>query len=291
MDGQPDRQMRGHAVRLPELRAHVVEAGTGTPILLLHGFPQSSREWSRAMPLLAQHGHVIAPDLRGFGNSEAPDARYGLAELRSDAVALLNALEIERAVVVGHDIGALVAMSLAIEHPERVTHVGVLSVPPMYVRPRPSMVRSMPGLWFQYALATPRLGARLLRGGRQRLPRWILAGFGGVAAADAEVYVASMRDPTRARAGSRIYRQLVVPEFLRIVRGAFRDRLPAMPILVLLGGDDHVLPRDVLEGIDRYARDVRIEEVPGAGHWLVDDQPDEVARRILAFAGLTTSMP
>lgn len=282
--------LRERVVALPRLRAHVVEAGAGPAVLLLHGFPQSSREWSRVTPLVAQHAQVIAPDLRGFGRSEAPDASYRLDALREDAVALLNALDVERAVVVGHDIGALVALSLAMEHPRRVSHLVVLSIPPMYLRVRPSMARSMRSLWFQYALATPRLGARLLRGGRQRLPRWILAEFaqhGGVPAADADAYLASLREPARARAGSRVYRELVVPEFLRIVRGAYRDRLPTMPTLVLLGADDDVLPRDALDGVEQHARDLRIEEVPRAGHWLVDEQPVEVARRIVEFAGLT----
>ncbi len=288
MDDGAAPGIREHAVALPALRAHVVEAGAGPPVLLLHGFPQSSLEWARVVPLLAPHAHVVAPDLRGFGRSAAPDARYGLRELREDALALLNALDLERATVVGHDIGALVAMSLAIEHPERVSHVAVLSVPPMQLRVRPSMVRSMPELWFQYALATPGLGERLLRSGR--LTRWMLASFGdGVPDPDARAYVATMREPARARAGSRIYRQLVVPEFLRIVRGAYRDRLPAMPILVLRGADDLVLPRDVLDGVGRHARDLRIHDVPGAGHWVVDQRPDEVARRIVELAGLAPS--
>ncbi len=274
---------------LPGLDVHVVEAGEGAPILLLHGFPQSSREWARVLPRLARAGRVIAPDLRASGGSDAPDSDYRLGTLRDDAVALLDELGVERAVVVGHDLGALVALSLAMEHPQRVSHLVVLSVPPMYLRVTPSMMGSVRYLWFQYALAVPGLGARLLKGGRQRLPRWLFSTFahaGGVPEDDIRAYLADLRDPAQARAGSRTYRQLIVPEFLRIVLGRYRSRLPSMPTLVLLGADDPIIPRDALRGVERYAPSIVIEDVPDAGHWIVDEQPQKVADRVARFAGL-----
>jgi len=292
MDDQTDAAaVVERTVEIPGLSVHLVEAGAGTPILLLHGFPQTSREWAGVMPHLAAVGRVIAPDLRGSGATDAPESSYRLAVLREDAVGLLDALGIDRAIVVGHDLGALAAMSLAVEHPERVSHLVVLSVPPLYLRMTWSMVGVMKYLWFQYALAVPGWGPRLLRGGGQRLPRWLFATFavnGGVARADVEAYLAELRDPAQARAGSRKYRQLVVPEFLRIVLGRYRGRLPSMPTLVLLGADDPIVPRDALAGIERYARDIRIDDVPDSGHWIVDEQPVEVARRIARFAELAT---
>ncbi|ERG63659.1 hypothetical protein L332_04215 [Agrococcus pavilionensis RW1] len=279
----------GRFLDLPGLRMHVVEAGSGTPVVLVHGFPQSSREWARVMPLIEPHARAIAPDLRGAGRSEAPDSPYRLDTMCGDLVELLDALGIERAVVVGHDIGALGALALAMEHPERVSHLVVLSVPPMYVKLSPALLRSVRHLWFQYALAVPGLGERLLGGGEQRLPHWLFSTFavhGGPTERDREAYVARLREPDRARAASRTYRQLVVPEFLRIVRGGYRDRLPTMPTLVLFGADDPVVPRSALEGLDRLAPSMRVDEVPGAGHWVVDEAPAEVARRILEFAEL-----
>ncbi|MCR2762516.1 epoxide hydrolase 1 [Microbacterium sp. zg.B48] len=273
------------------LNVHVREAGAGTPLLLLHGFPQSSREWVGTVPHLAPLGRVIAPDLRGSGRTDAPRGSYGPDALSEDAVALLDALGIDRAVVVGHDIGALTALSLAVRSPERVSRLVVLAVPPLYLRMTGSMLGSAKHLWFQYALATPGLGPRLLSGGGQRLPRWLFSAFagpaGGVQAVDVEDYLAALRDPDRAWAGSRVYRQLVLPLFLRIVLGRYRTRLPAMPTLVLLGEQDRILRRDALAGVEKYAADVRVEEVAAAGHFLVDEQPAEVARRIARFAGLT----
>lgn len=278
-------------IALPDLDVHVREAGAGTPVLLLHGFPETSREWSRVIPQLARVGHVFAPDLRGSGGTSAPAGRNDRRALCADAVGLLDALGIERAVVVGHDVGALAALALAVDHPGRVSHLVVLSVPPLYLRMTPSMLGVTRHLWFQYALAVPGLGARLLSRGRQRLPRWLFTTFassgGGVRPEDVEEYLADLRLPGHAQAGSRKYRQLVLPEFARIVFGRYRRTLPSMPTLVLLGDEDPVLPRDALGGLERYARDIRIEGIAGAGHFVVDEQPAGVAERIQRFAGLT----
>jgi pimeloyl-ACP methyl ester carboxylesterase len=289
MDEKTDAGYRERTIAIPGLNMHIIEAGSGTPVLLLHGFPQTSREWRATLPHLAARARVIAPDLRGSGRTDAPDGSYRLDVLRADAVGLLDALGIDRAVVVGHDLGAIPALSLAVEHPERVSHLVVLSVPPLYLKVTPSMLGSVRYLWFQYALAVPGLGPRLLSGGRQRLPRWLFSSFeenGGVPDADVEEYLADLRIPAHARAGSRKYRQLVVPEFMRIVLGRYRGRLPSMPTLVLLGARDRIIPRDALAGVEKYAPNVRMEDVPDAGHWIVDEQPVEVARRIADFAGL-----
>lgn len=280
---------RGRTVAINGLNVHVVEAGEGPPVVLLHGFPQSSREWSGVSSRLAEVAHVIAPDMRGTGGTDAPHGSYGIDAVCGDTVALLDALGIERAVIVGHDVGALTALALAAAHPERVTHLVVISVPPRYLRMTASMLGSMKYLWFQYALAIPGLGPRLLSRGHQRLPRWLFSSFaraGGVPAADVDAYLADLRDPAKARASSRKYRQLVLPEFMRIVLGRYRDNLPTAPTLVLLGEADSILPRDALAGVEEYARDVTIEEIPDAGHWVVDEAPDEVARHIATFAGL-----
>jgi len=290
-----DAGVSERTIALPGLDVRIAGSGTGPAVLLLHGFPQTSREWARVMPQLAPAARVVAADLRGSGGTDAPDGSYRLDVLTADAVALLDALGIERAVVVGHDVGALVALALAVAHPERVSHLVVLSVPPLYLRPTWSMLGSMKYLWFQYALAMPGLGARLLSRGRQRLPRWLFTAFassaGGVPEADVAAYLAELRDPAQARAGSRKYRQLIVPAFLRIVLGRYRKRMPGMPTLVLLGEEDPIIPLDALAGVERYAADVRIEVVPGAGHYLVDEQPGAVAERIARFAGPAAGRP
>ena len=113
----------------------VHRAGQGAPLILLHGFPQNHRCWEKVAPALAEHFHVIVPDLRGYGDSDAPpdDAghrAYSQRRMAEDVTGLMGALGIERAHVLGHDRGARVAYRLALDHPERVARLGIIEVLP-----------------------------------------------------------------------------------------------------------------------------------------------------------------
>lgn len=112
-------------VRLPNgLRIAYVELGdpNGEPLLLLHGYTDSSRSWSLMVPHL-QHYRLLIPDQRGHGGSDAPECCYGLSQLADDARLFLDALNIRQAAVAGHSLGSMVAISLAADHPERVSRL------------------------------------------------------------------------------------------------------------------------------------------------------------------------
>ena len=113
----------GNAPLSTGIRVHYAEHGdsSGAPIVFLHGWPDSWFTFSRVLPLLPNTLRAFAVDQRGFGESEHPDAGYTLEELAADAVALLDALDIERAALVGHSFGSFVAREVAIAHPRRVT--------------------------------------------------------------------------------------------------------------------------------------------------------------------------
>ena len=102
------------------LRVHVAEAGEGPPLLLLHGWPQHWWMWKGVIPALAESHRVICPDLRGHGWTDAPPWGYEKEGLASDALALLDALEIERVGMLGHDWGGLVGFLLSLRAPERI---------------------------------------------------------------------------------------------------------------------------------------------------------------------------
>jgi haloacetate dehalogenase len=117
------------------LAAH--RAGRGEALVLLHGFPQNHRCWARVAPTLAEHFHVIVPDLRGYGDSDAPPGdpahlAYSKRRMAGDVVALLDRLGLERAHVLGHDRGARVAYRLSLDHPGRVNRLGIIEVLPTY---------------------------------------------------------------------------------------------------------------------------------------------------------------
>ena len=111
---------------------HVEDLGTGRPVILLHGWPDSSYLWRNQIPFLVKNGfRAIAPDLRGFGHSDRPEgvAAYSLQNVVSDVIGILDALKIETAEIVGHDWGAAVAWFTASFHPDRIRKLVVLSVP------------------------------------------------------------------------------------------------------------------------------------------------------------------
>ncbi|GAA3661463.1 alpha/beta hydrolase [Nonomuraea antimicrobica] len=120
------------------LRMHVAEAGTGPLVLLLHGWPESWYSWRHQLPALAAAGyHAVAPDQRGYGDTDVPDRveDYTIEHLTDDVVALMDALGEERAVVAGHDWGALVGWELAKMQPDRVEALAALSIPDRFADP------------------------------------------------------------------------------------------------------------------------------------------------------------
>ena len=131
-----------------EIELHLVEAGSGFPVVLAHGFPDLSYSWRHQMPALADAGyHVLAPDQRGYGRSDQPVniADYDIHHLTADLLGLLDDIDAERAVFVGHDWGAVVVWQLALLHPERVAGVMGLSVPfiPRAPMPPVEMMRAV----------------------------------------------------------------------------------------------------------------------------------------------------
>jgi len=123
------------AVTLPDITLSVQQAGQGAPLILLHGYPQNGMCWSRVAPVLAQDFHVIIPDLRGYGQSDAPpdDAAhttYSKRRMAQDIADLMAVLGLPSAHVLGHDRGARVAYRLALDHPDRVRRLGIIEIVP-----------------------------------------------------------------------------------------------------------------------------------------------------------------
>ncbi len=118
----------------PGVALRAETAGEGTPVVLLHGFPQTRHMWRHVATDLARDHRVLVPDLRGYGESAKPAATtpdvYAKRTMAADVVALADAVDVDRFVLVGHDRGALVAFRAALDHPDRVSHLGILDVVP-----------------------------------------------------------------------------------------------------------------------------------------------------------------
>jgi len=261
------------------VRLHLAQAGSGPPLLLLHGWPQHWWSWRRMIPALAEHYTVLAPDLRGWGWSQAPEGDYAKATFAADAIALLDHEGHERVRVIGHDWGGYTAFLLALDHPERIERIVALDIaPPWPFSPRPRHLAVPLLLTYQYLLASP-LGVPTLTGSEVFVRALIRRGSGArMRWSDEELgmYAGVLRDPQRARASSACYRTFLRRE---AARGGYTARDLEVPTLLLMGGASAL--RRVLD--PQPGSNLRVECIADAGHFLPEEAPQAVLDRALPF--------
>jgi pimeloyl-ACP methyl ester carboxylesterase len=275
-----------HDVALPDgTRLHVAEAGAGPPLILLHGWPQHWWAWRRLLGPLAQEHRVICPDLRGLGWSEAPPGDYAKEAWASDVLALLDALDLDRVAIVGHDWGGLVALMAALRAPERLSSVAAMSIVHLWPRAPRRSPAVLASLAYQPAVAAPLAGERLLR----HVPAFVRAlirrgSHPSATWADDEldVYAERLREPARARASSALYRTFLLREARPLVAGRYAGLRLRVPVLMLTGDADPVVGPGALRGLDAHADRARTGTIPRAGHFLAEEQPDAVLRALRA---------
>ena len=278
---------------------HVVEQGHGNPVVLLHGFPELAYSWRHQIAGLGDAGYrAIAPDMRGYGRSEAPEEveAYNIVELCGDVLQLLDDRELERAAIVGHDWGATVAWHFALIHPERTACVAGLSVP---LVPNPpaaplTIMREHLGedfyiVWFQ----EPGVAEEALERDVRRTimtpavwdPAWAqqmddkprVPPF--MTEQDVEVYVREY-SRTGFRGGLNWYRN--IDRNWELTR-EYDDHRLEMPALFMAGTRDSTMKWMTPDALKDRVTDLRVELVEGAGHWLQQERPDEVNRALLAL--------
>lgn len=261
------------------LDVHLYEAGDGPPVILLHGWPQDAWCWRHVMPLLADRYRLIAPDLRGFGRSGAPDHGYNGMVIGADAIALLDALEIERAHLVGHDWGGFGAFAAAIAAPRRIASMVVLNTSPPWLELSPRLVWELRRSWYVFLLAAcgewvvrerPGLIARMLRADRVH---------DGISRSEAQGYATRLQRPESARATTLYYRSFVRSFRAVLLQRRFEELRLTVPTRVVFGARDGALSPVVLRGIDRHCDDVAVELVPDSGHFIAEEKPQLVAAR------------
>jgi pimeloyl-ACP methyl ester carboxylesterase len=278
--------MSHHHCRLDDVTLHLVSAGQGPAVVLLHGFPQTWYEWRTLIPLLAQRHRVIAPDLRGLGDSTRPESGYDKRTVAADIWALLHdVMGIERFAVVGHDWGGPVAYALAAAHREAVSHLAILDV--TIPGDGSDSFASSQGRWHHGFHRTLDLPEALVRGRERIYLTWFLQSFaahpGAIDATAIDEYVRCYAQPGAMRAGFAYYRatpQDVAHNQAEIARGKL-----AMPVLALGGSESFGRRELVLESLRRVASDVQGGVLQGCGHFLPEEAPEELAERLLAFLG------
>jgi epoxide hydrolase 4 len=277
-------RMRGDGVTL-----HVARAGTGPPVILLHGFPENWTSWRHQILPLARAGFsVLAPDLRGYNLSDRPTGRdaYRLRHLVDDVAALVRGAGFERAHVVGHDWGGIIAWTFAGEHPALLDRLVVLNAPHMRLYAeaawRPAQLfRSAYVYFFQLpALPEALLSAADFAAVRHMF-RALPARRGAFTRDEIDGYVRALAGPGALKAAIDYYRANAAPGAFRPARHARTDA----PVLVIWGERDPALSRTLLDGIERFAPRVRVHRLPDAGHWVQNEAPDEVNALLLQFLG------
>jgi epoxide hydrolase 4 len=273
---------------LAGLRLHYVEAGEGPLVVLLHGFPEFWFSWRFQIPALAAAGfRVVAPDMRGYNLSDKPKSvgSYALERLARDVERLIGALGEERAVIVGHDWGGIVAWAVAILHPERVERLVILNVPhperfSRGLRTPRQLLRSSYAFFFQI----PWLPERVLRAGDFALVRSVFRNDpvrpGTFGEENIGRYVEALSCPGALTAAINYYRALARrgPTVAR----ALRRRIEA-PVMVIWGQRDLFLVPELAKPDPVWVPNVRLERLPDASHWVQQDRPEKVNALLLDF--------
>jgi pimeloyl-ACP methyl ester carboxylesterase len=261
---------------------HYVRGGRGPAVVLLHGFPQDWRAFREIMPRLAQRFTVVVPDMRGIGGSAPAVDGYDIETLAGDVYELGQELGIDDIYVVGHDNGGMVAYALARSHPEFVRGVMILDVPLPGIEPWDS-IKTDQTLWHFGFHQTPDLPEQLIAGRefvyfRSFFDRLALRGD---AISDAEVteYVSAYATPEQLLAGLAVYRRGYPSS--EAFNSSQREAI-TLPI-VLAGGDRSLAPINhvIAEALRSHGwADVTLAAIENSGHWVVDEQPAQVAELI-----------
>ncbi|MFE1835716.1 alpha/beta fold hydrolase [Streptomyces sviceus] len=275
-----------HTVKAGDLTLHAVVGGDGPPLLLLPGWPQFWYSWRLVMPALAEHFTVVAPDLRGMGASDKPATGYDAATLADDMAELMTALGHERFAVVGYDLGMLVGYALAASHRESVTRLAVSEAVIPGISPSPPLMSDPTTnemLWHFAFNRLANINERMVAGREEIYFGHTFtsktAAPGAIPQQAIDVYVDSLRDPAALHASFEYYRTL--DESAQQAQ-RWRDEGPLTIPVLAIGGQysTGTMPKETMSTL---ATDVTGLVLPGAGHFLPEEVPQELAKALLNF--------
>jgi pimeloyl-ACP methyl ester carboxylesterase len=292
-----DTGIRHETVRANGVALHVARAGRSAggrpPLLLLHGWPEFWRSWERVMTRLADRFELIAPDLRGFGDSEKPDPgpsdRAGAEVHAADMLALLEALGVPRAGVVSHDVGAYAAQGMARAAPERIAALFFFDCPYPGIGPRWSTPDHLKEIWYQ-SFQQKDFAAALVGSSREAcrlyfghfLRHW----SGGNPSAFDDVledWVDNFLKPGNLQGGFNWYISQNAAR-LAVMRGEAPAAEPIpLPTCIRWGARDPVLKSDWMDRLGEHFTNLEAKPFEGAGHFPHMEAPDRAAAEIAGF--------
>lgn len=276
----PGGQIESHTGKGGDVQLHYLKAGSGPAVLLLHGFAETSRMWRSLIPLLAKKYTVIAPDLPGIGDSSIPTNDIGMITAAQRIHDLVRSLGIEKAEVVGHDIGLMVAYAYAAKFPAETEKLvlmdaflpGVPGWEPIY---------DNPNIWhFRFHGEYP----ELLVKGRERTYFeyfWnVLAAdkTHSIPEADRKAYTAAYARPGRIRAAWAYFASW--PQLAKDFAQLSQTKL-TMPVLAI--GGEKSLGKQLGEQAKLVAGNAAVIVLPNTGHWVLEESPKETTNALLTF--------
>lgn len=272
------------------IEMHYVTQGEGPLIVLLHGFPEFWYSWRWQIPSLASLGYrVVAPDLRGYNETDKPPTGYDVPTLVHDIVSLIKELGQEKAVLVGHDWGGALAWSLAARYPQMIERLIVLNAPPPWTFAR--ALRSFKQLrksWYIFFLQLPWLPEYLLGRDHAALVGKILYESAVQKSAFPPDVLARYRDamskPQALRAAITYYRAAFPFRGQgNTIRDAARESNVNAPTLLIWGEQDVALESTMTDGLWQWVPNLRIERLLDSGHWVQQEKPEQVNSLIAEF--------
>ena len=272
--------MQSKSAEVNGVRLHYLIAGEGDPVVLLHGYAETSHMWLPLISKLADRHTVIAPDLRGFGQSSAPDDGYTKKAMAQDVHALMRSLHYDRIRLVGHDIGLMVAYAYAAQYPDDVDRLVLMEAFLPGVGDWNS-VFLLRDLWhFHFYGETP---LALVTGHERIYLEHFWNDFAAdpaksVPEEDREFYTKAYAEPGHMKAGMEVFRAF--PKDAEDFAQFAKVRLP-MPLLVLSG--EKAGGPFLIEQGKMVASNVEGVLVKGAGHWLMEEAPDQVMAKLVEF--------
>lgn len=280
----PPAAIEHHTARLNDVVLHYVTCGQGDAVVLLHGWPQTWYEWRKIIPALAERYTVIAPDMRGLGDSSRPATGYDKRTVAADIYQLVRQIGHERIFLVGHDWGGPVAYAYACAHPGDVRKLAILDVAiPGAGLDQALTFRSPRSIWHVQFHFVRDLPEALVSGKERTYLTWFFRQAYNptvIAEQDIDEYVRCYSAPGGMRAGFEYYRAI----FTDVEHNTENAKTKLkMPVLAL--GGERGFGESTIKSMQQLAENVRGGVIERCGHWIPEERPDYLADELLKFFG------
>ena len=279
-----------HMASVNGIQMHYVIGGKGDPVVLLHGFPQSWYEWRHIIPALAKNYTVVAPDLRGFGDSSKPITGYDGKTTAEDIYQLVSQLGFKNQPIflVAHDVGAQTAYSYAFSHPNNVSKLVIMDFPyPGFLPPE----FGENGPWWFAFHQTPNLPEFLVDGKEREYISWFFKELAynpsAITEKDIDIFASHFSAPGTARSAFEYFRAFPIDA----EQNKESAKTPITIPVLALGGDIYPgLGGDIpgnfaASSLQSLATNVTGVTVPLSGHWIAEERPDFVIDQLSKFFG------